>query len=311
MKDLPPLSYLRSFEVSARHMSFTDAATEMNLTQAAVSGHVRALEQFIGGPLFNRHPRSLSLTSLGKAYLPSVQQSLENIEQATKAILKGRGRERVVVSCPISAAETWMADLLTQFSDLHPEVQITIHARIWEDEVQEVADIVVTDVPSEKLSRDLLVLWQDRFAIVASPDFRVDGLPLTTPSQLSASRLIHNLGRPEAWYLAAAQLGQPHMRLSEDYQSNTYSMAIRLTERGLGVGIVPSLLARSRLRSGHLVAPFGLSCETGRVTVLSDPSLLNSKPARELHDFLIKGTARIRSELDTAPETDPWRCQSG
>ncbi|HHY50955.1 MAG TPA: LysR family transcriptional regulator, partial [Alphaproteobacteria bacterium] len=64
MKPPPPLNYIRSFECSARHLSFTDAANELGYTQAAISNHVRALEQYLGRQLFIRYPRSLKLTEM-------------------------------------------------------------------------------------------------------------------------------------------------------------------------------------------------------------------------------------------------------
>ena len=76
MMNLPHLTFLRSYEAAARHLSFTTAAEELNCTQSAVSNHVRSLEEFIGRPLFVRHPRSLSLTDVGEAYLPSVRRAL-------------------------------------------------------------------------------------------------------------------------------------------------------------------------------------------------------------------------------------------
>ena len=80
MKNLPPLNYIRSFEASARHLSFTRAAEELGMTQAAVSGHVRALEQYIGRPLFHRAPRSLGLTEVAASYLPTLRQALAEKE---------------------------------------------------------------------------------------------------------------------------------------------------------------------------------------------------------------------------------------
>lgn len=77
MMNLPHLTFLRSFEAAARHLSFTAAAEELNCTQSAVSNHVRSLEEFLQRPLFVRHPRSLSLTDVGEAYLPSVRHALQ------------------------------------------------------------------------------------------------------------------------------------------------------------------------------------------------------------------------------------------
>src|SRR5262245_35148503 len=101
MRPPPPLNYIRSFECSARHLSFTAAAQELGYTQAAVSNHVRALEQYIGRQLFIRYPRSLKLTEMGEAFLPTLRQALEQIDQATESIVASARKRTVVVSCPM------------------------------------------------------------------------------------------------------------------------------------------------------------------------------------------------------------------
>jgi LysR family glycine cleavage system transcriptional activator len=75
MHELPPLPWLRAFEVSARHLSFTAAAQELALSQAAVSKQIKLLEFKLGEPLFRRLPRSLQLTKAGEAFLPKVQDA--------------------------------------------------------------------------------------------------------------------------------------------------------------------------------------------------------------------------------------------
>ncbi|KZY29817.1 hypothetical protein A3731_25920 [Roseovarius sp. HI0049] len=73
----PPLSWLRAFEAAARHLSFTLAAQELNLTQSAVSQHVRSLEDYLGRELFIRRTRALQLTEAGANYLPTVREAFE------------------------------------------------------------------------------------------------------------------------------------------------------------------------------------------------------------------------------------------
>ena len=84
--DLPPLTWLRAFEASARTLSFTSAATEMHITQAAISKHVKSLEQHLRHPLFIRRPRGLELTKTGAAYLPKVQDALERLAIGTREV---------------------------------------------------------------------------------------------------------------------------------------------------------------------------------------------------------------------------------
>ncbi len=80
---LPPLNWLRAFEAAARHMSFTGAARELNVTQAAVSQQVKLLERHLQRPLFDRLPRGLALTDAGEAYLPAVRDAFERLVDGT------------------------------------------------------------------------------------------------------------------------------------------------------------------------------------------------------------------------------------
>jgi LysR family transcriptional regulator, glycine cleavage system transcriptional activator len=145
MKPPPPLNYIRSFECSARHLSFTLAANELGYTQAAVSNHVRGLEHYLGRQLFIRYPRSLKLTEMGEAFLPTLRQALDLIDHATEAIVTSARNKTVVISCPMSLAENWIAGCMAAFRNQHPEIQIVLHGTIWEDLSEQIADITISD----------------------------------------------------------------------------------------------------------------------------------------------------------------------
>ena len=76
---LPPLNSLKCFEAAGRLLSFTEAARELNVTQAAVSHQIKVIENFLGAPLFQRHPRRLALTEQGKALLPDVTEAFDRV----------------------------------------------------------------------------------------------------------------------------------------------------------------------------------------------------------------------------------------
>lgn len=80
MRKLPPLNALRAFEAAARHLSFTRAAEELFVTQAAISHQVKGLEEWLGLDLFRRRNRSLLLTDPGQTYLPVLRDALDAID---------------------------------------------------------------------------------------------------------------------------------------------------------------------------------------------------------------------------------------
>src|ERR1700730_14584530 len=114
---LPPLHALRAFEAAARHLSFARAAAELNLTPSAISHQIRHLEESLGRRLFERRPRSLELTPLGKVYFPLVRNAFEQLAQAT-ALIGGAGPERsnvLTISCMPSFAMVWLIPRLPSF----------------------------------------------------------------------------------------------------------------------------------------------------------------------------------------------------
>ncbi|WP_308917829.1 LysR family transcriptional regulator [Jannaschia sp. LMIT008] len=283
MTTLPHLNHLRSFEVSARTLSFTRAAAELNYTQSAVSGHVRALEDFIGRPLFVRHPRSLSLTSLGEAYLPTVQHMLTQIDAATEAIMAPRHGRRVVVSAPVSLATNWLPSRLAAFRATEPGIDVTVHARIWTDEDPEVADIRVSAARRAEVPATARVLWADRLVVLAPPD----AAPRTPPAMMEAA-LIHNLGRPDYWFAVGERFGLPGLHALGGLRTSSLNTAMELAVAGAGLAVVPLAVAALHLERGLLVAPFE-PVDSDWVNVLSDESLLKSREARLLHAFLAQG----------------------
>src|SRR5712675_729849 len=125
-RTLPPLNGLRAFEAAARHMSFTDAADELSVTQAAISHQVRGLEQRLGLKLFVRRNRSLLLSEAGQAYLPSVRGAFDQLNEATEKLLhKDRGGH-LTVTTTASFAMKWLVPRLGGFQRANPEVDVRI-----------------------------------------------------------------------------------------------------------------------------------------------------------------------------------------
>ncbi|UII73319.1 LysR substrate-binding domain-containing protein [Pseudomonas sp. HN11] len=124
--DLPPLNCLQTFEAAARHLSFTQAAHELNLTQSAVSRQVKRLEEDLARPLFYRLAQGLSLTPAGVRYFRTIQRLLRELDRES-AELRRRGAERqlTLASTP-TISSIWLAGLLPQFQREHPDLDIRI-----------------------------------------------------------------------------------------------------------------------------------------------------------------------------------------
>ena len=140
---LPPLNWLRAFEAAARHSSFAAAASDVNLTPAAVSYQVRSLEQLLGFRLFERLPRGLRLTDVGRAYLPAIRRAFDDIAMSTVGLF---GREEMVLTVRASAsyATLVLPRRLPEFRRLYPHVSIRLFSTIWSDRPEnEDADVEI------------------------------------------------------------------------------------------------------------------------------------------------------------------------
>jgi DNA-binding transcriptional LysR family regulator len=113
---LPPLIWLRAFEASARHSSFTLAAQELGLTQAAVSQQIRGLEARLGAPLFHRRQRGVTLTPEGSAYLPHIQSAFGSLSRSTQELFGRRSTQTITLLSPISFASLWLSPRLASLA---------------------------------------------------------------------------------------------------------------------------------------------------------------------------------------------------
>src|SRR5690349_14464649 len=123
---LPPLGALRAFEAAARHVSFSRAAAELNVTQAAISHQVKQLEAWLGAPLFRRMTRSLRLTDEGQALLPAVGQALDRLAQAVEKVSAGGVAGTLTVSALTTFVLSWLVPRLPRFQAAHPELDVRL-----------------------------------------------------------------------------------------------------------------------------------------------------------------------------------------
>jgi LysR family glycine cleavage system transcriptional activator len=111
---LPSLNGLRAFEAAARHLSFTNAASELNVTQTAISHQIRRLEEELGMRLFVRQNRALALTPQAKAYLPGVRAAFNDLRLATDRLLRRDDDHVLTVSTLASLAAKWLLPRLSK-----------------------------------------------------------------------------------------------------------------------------------------------------------------------------------------------------
>src|SRR4051794_11299084 len=123
---LPSLNGLRAFEAAARHLSFTNAASELNVTQTAISHQIRRLEEELGIRLFVRQNRALALTPEAKEYLPGIRAAFNDLRLATDRLKRKDNDHVLTVSTLASLAAKWLLPRLSGFQQARPNIDVHI-----------------------------------------------------------------------------------------------------------------------------------------------------------------------------------------
>ncbi len=256
---LPPLNGLRGFEAAARHLSFTLAADELGVTQAAVSHQVKALEQRLGIQLFRRLNRALMLTEAGQAYLPPVRDAFDAIAQATTRLAARQAGAALTVSTMDSFAATWLVPRLGRFRAAHPGIDIRIMPS------DQLVDFARDDVdlgirygrghyPGLSVVR---FLTEDIFP-VCSPALIAGGDPLDTHADLRHHTLLHDdIGEDWRMWLMAAGVGNVDPFRGPAFGHS--NLVIQAAIEGQGVALGRGALVAHDLAAGRLVRPFAIS----------------------------------------------------
>lgn len=262
MHDLPPLPWLRAFEVSARHLSFTSAAGELGLSQAAVSKQIKLLELKLGEPLFFRFARSLGLTKAGEAFLPKVQDAFERLAAGASEVFGARNSEVLTIRASVGFAVNWLASRLPDFMTKHPGVALRLISSVWnEDDSGDAFDFDIRYGDGRWPGVKSVRLTRENLRPVCSPGF-LDRNGLRQPEELRTHRLIHVLGYKEGWALWLKEAGVHLPPASPVLQCDTSLMAFELAAQGAGIALARTSMVARDLRDGRLVAPFELAVST-------------------------------------------------
>jgi LysR family transcriptional regulator, glycine cleavage system transcriptional activator len=257
---LPSLNGLRAFESAARHLSFTRAATELNVTQTAISHQIRRLEEQLGITLFERRTRELRLTREAAAYLPSVQAAFDELRQATARLQRPSRDSLLTVSTMASLAAKWLVTRVAAFQDANPgiEVRITTSAHLVDFRREEVDMAVRYGRGSWPGLRARWLMAEDIFP-VCSPALLQAGKPLRQPSDLAHHTLLHASASREEWQVWLTAAGLPSSIAARRGLSFDQSfMVVQAAVDGLGVALGRSRFVEADIAAGRLVVPFDL-----------------------------------------------------
>ena len=254
---LPPLSTLRPFEAAARLESFTRAAEELALTHGAVSHQVRALEDYVGAPLFARHGKRVTVTPAGRAFAERVREALDEIALAAEQ-LRSRRDDRLTVSVLPSFASRWLMPRLIRFMDAHPKIEVNVIAssglaNFRDDEVDVAIRFGLGPWPPLVCE----IFLEDEYFPVASPEMAAS-CKLKKPRDLLATRIIREDRDYWKQWFEAAGVPIEEARAARGPLFNDSTYALQAAARGEGIALARRSIVREDIERGALKRLFRL-----------------------------------------------------
>lgn len=284
-----PLTALRSFEAAGRCESFTLAAAELFVSQAAISRQVRDLEASLGAPLFERHHRRVELTGAGRKLLAVLTQSFDDIDICLTELIEAPKTSELIVNVEPSFASCWLVPKLVNFRKKHPMIDVNVDSdshvidfRTHDAEIAIRYGAMKQNWPRTQSKR----LFDVESVPVISPRLLENGKPVKLPQDLLQYTLLHEEDRIvwEYWF-TAIDSADPDVKRGPIYADGGLVMQAALSDQG--VAIIDKTLVADQLENGRLVQPFDLSVRHGAYfLVVRDFSKL-SRPATTFVEWIL------------------------
>ena len=271
-RQLPPLNSLRAFEATARHLSFTLASEELNVTPAAVSQQVKVLEEYFDVVLFKRVTRALLITEAGRSVLPLLTEGFDKLAEADY-LLRSRQADNVISVSVAPALGMWLLPKLDRFRQFAPNYDIRIDASELEvDFMRENVDIALRFGTGDYPGLVSECLFDERMVVVCSPALLKGENPLNSLEAIQHHTLLHSTWRFDTefganWRMWLKVVGLHDVDAERGPRFNLDGMILQAAVEGQGLALIDQSLAAAEIAKGNLIRPFencvGGSGETG------------------------------------------------
>ncbi|MBM7066314.1 transcriptional regulator GcvA [Actibacterium sp. 188UL27-1] len=262
---LPPLTALRAFEAAARHLSFSKAAAELNVTPAALSFQIKSLEEHLGQPVFRRLNRAVELTQVGRMLYPGTADGFAALTDSWRAARRMGDQTALTITAGPAFTAKWLAPRLFHFAQKHPEIELRFTAtlRIL-DFARDEVDVAIRFGLTADDGLYSVPIIREWLTPMMTPALAAD---FATPADLHHAPLLHQddtrfLKPPIDWaaWFRAADIG-----VAPSHGGPTFSQADHAIDAALeGAGVVLGRisLTQKALREGRLVAPYATALTT-------------------------------------------------
>ncbi|WP_417451114.1 transcriptional regulator GcvA [Kordiimonas sp.] len=256
-RKLPPLNALRSFEAAARLNSFKKAATELNVTQSAISHQIKHLENALGVELFVRQTRSIALTQSGKALFPFVEKALDLLEEGVQKISRTEHDNILILQSYSTLSVRWLLPKLDRFRVKHPNLQVRLITSQWDpDFTEQDIDLAIMIGTPEANNMRYDYLFSPCLFPVCSPKLLAGDSPLKAPADLAAQTILQVYPSENDWRVWLEATGTEGIDLNAGLSFDSYDHALKTAVRGAGVALAMHPYVSEDFAANLLVNPF-------------------------------------------------------
>jgi len=287
-----PLNALRTFEAVASRLSFVKGARALNVSPAAVSSQIRALEQRLNQPLFHRHGRHISLTDTGRKLLPGVQRGLAELRQAVQAVSQDRSEGVLNISMMPTFLQKWLMPRLTEFYDVEPQIDLRINADNTQVDFQHSDFHAAIRFGAGKWSGVRAGKMMDDWILpVCSPRMLQETGPLKSAEELQKFDLLFVESEVwDAWFRVLGESGRDsHWPLLNDSLS-----ILMAAEQGQGIALSRWSLVARDISAGRLVRPIDTVVKTDwSYYFVAPPHYYDLPKVATFRDWIMDHCARV------------------
>lgn len=281
---LPSLNALKAFETAARHVSFSLAAAELNVTHAAISRHIRELEASLGAKLFHRTGRGVELTEQGLTLANELTPAFDLLAKATSSFAAPRSRNQLVISSEVPFAALWLVPRLGRFTASHPEIDLVLDpTNRLVDYSKNEADLGIRYGQGKWRDVDAIMLVECSFAPVCSPAF-LETNAIVSPFDLGRVALLQeDTKQPWCDWLSAAGVAGSVTASGPTLKGH---LTLAAAESGQGFALADEIMAGDALLAKRLVRPFDISVRDHAYFLVRGAGSKESKPAQAFRTWL-------------------------
>lgn len=294
------LNALRAFEAAARHQSFSAAATELNVTPAAVGQQVRALESWLGVPLFTRlgsGATRLLLTDAARTALPDIREGFDRLSMGLDRLRDAGAHAELTVTVSPAFASKWLLPRIERFQQAFPTINVLLDTNSRAIDFQtEHVDIGVRYGAGKWNGLTAVHLMDEVIFPVCSPDFPLLQQGMLAPESLGACTLIHDLtmaNNPDypTWRMWLDASGYTHIPTKHGLRVNNSAAVLQAAAEGQGLALARSVMVGDDLAAGRLIRPFadkGLECPLTQAYYVVYRTELGELPkVRDFRDWVL------------------------